>query len=324
MKARLTIGMLLLMTTAFAQTELEKLALELTGSCHTDREKVTNIFQWITDHISYRTPNNIKVIGKLTKRLAGELPEIDTSPLKPLSVRVAESVYQNRVAVCDGYARLFTTLCDYAHIPSEVIVGYARSNLNKPGSRFGVNHYWNAVYLDGGWHLLDATWASGYVLNTGEFEREYDARYFLADPADFIRDHFPDDPRWTLLPDAVMPDEFRQSPFKQKSFVKYRITSFLPARGVIEASLGEVISLELSTADPDNDQRISPDLLLDSAIYTHSISWVFLDPVEKPQPGANTFRYEYKVDSPDVQWLYLKYNNDLVLRYKLNIKKKKA
>ena len=87
----------------------------------------------------------------------------DNTPLKPLSERVAETVLQRKVAVCDGYARLFTTLCDYAGIRSAIIVGYARAGTNKPAKRFGINHYWNAVMIDGNWYLLDATWASGYL-----------------------------------------------------------------------------------------------------------------------------------------------------------------
>jgi Transglutaminase-like superfamily len=328
MRKLLTICLLFYTLVAFGQSDIETLAQQLTSSCKTEREKVTKIFRWITDNISYRIRSNrIPVIGAASLRFSQSEEEPDTSALKPLNERVAETVLKTRLAVCDGYSRLFSTLCDYAGIRSEIIVGYAKGNSNKPSPKFGVNHYWNAVFLDGRWQLLDATWASGYVSRQeDEFVRDYDDNYFLTDPAVFIRDHYPDDPRWTLLADATVPDEFRHSPFKQKSFLKYKITSFFPSKGVIEAVVGDIIQLELETADPERDKKISPDLLIDSSIFTQSASWIFLEPQKTDMislaPGK--YRYIYKVETSDVEWLYLKYNDDLVLRYKINVKKKKT
>jgi len=305
----------------------EILAKKITAGCVTDREKVTRIFRWITDNISYRVRSRSKniIIGSASQRFS-TVDDDNDAPLKPLNERVAESVLKKKEAVCDGYARLFTTLCDFSGIRSAIIIGYARSNTNKPMPKFGVNHTWNAVYLEGDWRLLDVTWARGYIARGGnEFVRDYDAQYFLTPPEKFIRDHYPDDLRWTLLSDAQVPEEFMGSPFKQKSFIKYRITSFSPATGVIEARVGDTIQLELATDDAERDQQISPDMSVDSAIFQHSDSWVFLKPVAMEQapvkPGK--YKYIYPIASADVKWLYLLYNNDMVLRYKLYVKNKK-
>ncbi len=328
MKCLLAICFILCIQPVFAQGEIETLARELTAPCNTDREKVSSIFRWITDNISYRTRSNkIPVIGAASRKLSQVEEEPDTAALKPLNERVAETVLGTRLAVCDGYARLFKTLCDYWGIRSDIILGYARSTQNKPAPKFGVNHYWNAVYLDGRWQLLDVTWASGYVTRQGyEFVRDYDETYFLTDPKIFIKDHYPDDLRWTLLTDSAVPDEFRHSPFKQKSFLKYRITSFYPAKGVIDAAVGDIIELELETADAERDKLISPDLLIDSSLFTQSPAWVFLEPLETNRRAGlpNKSSYLYKVESAGVEWLYLKYNSDLVLRYKINVRKKKT
>lgn len=302
----------------------EALAKWITAGCTSDRERVNRIFQWITGNISYRvkTGQNKAVTGTASLKYSnGEVD--DDKPLKPLNERVAEMVLKRKEAVCDGYARLFSTLCQYSGIRSEIIVGYARSNINKPLPKFRVNHTWNAVFLENEWHLLDVTWASGYISrNENEFVRDYDSRYFLTPPEDFIRDHYPDDPRWTLLPDAEVPEEFRNSPFKQKSFVKYSITSFSPAVGVIEATVGDTIYLELATADADRDKQISPDMSVDSTIFQHSDSWVFLKPVvaDKAPLLPRIYKYVYSIASADVKWLYLLYNDDMVLRYKLYVK----
>src|SRR5688572_2514855 len=87
------------------------LAQQLTAECTTDLQKVRSIFKWITDNIAYRT--NEPVSRRKKPRITEE--EIDdTTLLKPLDERVAETVLANKVAVCDGYARLFKTLCNYA------------------------------------------------------------------------------------------------------------------------------------------------------------------------------------------------------------------
>jgi len=292
------------------------LSKQLTATCKTELEKVTTIFKWITDNISYRTTYEY-VYKKNKSPKHQQAEEEDTSALKPLNERVAEDVLRLRKTVCNGYARLFTTLCDYAGIRSEVITGYAKINNNKP--RFGANHYWNAVMIDSAWYLLDATWASGYIFRN-EFVHEYDTRYFLTPPRTFVLDHYPDDPRWTLLNESPLPGEFYNSPFKQKSFIKYRITSYSPKTGVIEASVGDTLRLVLETADPQHDKDVVPDLLIDSAIFSHSASWVFLKP-EVTSEYSNRFNYTYTITSPDTEWLYLLYNDDLILRYKIKIKK---
>jgi hypothetical protein len=329
MKWLLSIAFPFLFSPVFPQENPEALAKQLIAPCKTGLEKVTAIFKWITENISYRIkPNNKMPVTSTfsSKKIINESDVIDDGPLKPLNERVAEEVLSRREAVCDGYARLFTTLCDYAGIRSEIIIGYAKSWTKKPSQRFGVNHYWNAVMIDGIWYLLDATWASGYLsVQRDEFIREYDEKYFLALPEIFIQDHYPDDARWTLLPDSKIPSEFYRSPFKQKSFIKYHFTSFYPAAGIIETFVGDTIRLSLETDSKESGRNISPDLLVDSAIFSYSPSWIFLRPdmPDKP-PLQNRYNYIFTVASPDVEWLYLLYNDDLVLRYKINVKKKKT
>jgi transglutaminase/protease-like cytokinesis protein 3 len=325
MKWLLGILLFLFIQPVFSQEDPAALSKKLTASCKTDLEKVTSIFKWITENISYDTRPRYKkaIIGSNSAKYTPEdLPE-DTGALKPLNERVAETVLQKKTAFCEGYARLLTTLCDYAGITSVLIPGYAKSNLNKPGPRFGVNHYWNAVLIDSAWHLLDVTWASGYLSWQGDvFVQEYDGHYFLTPPEEFIKDHYPDDLQWTLLPNSPMPKEFGNSPFRQKSFFKYKITSYYPSTGVIEAAVGDTIQVELQAANAQNDRQIIPDLLIDSTLFSRSPTWVFLKPMEPDSLSFNSNRlnYTYTVVSPDVEWLFILYNDDPVLRYRVHVK----
>jgi len=289
------------------------LSKELTSPYKTDVEKVRSIFRWITDNIEYRTRHS-RIMQRRNKSSYKE-PE-DTGELQPLDERVAETVLENRLAVCDGYARLFKTLCDYAGVESVVISGYARTEAGKRIQRFSSNHSWNAVRIDSSWKLLDVTWASGYITWQGDnFVRYYDEQYFLTSPDQFIHEHYPDDLHWTLMTDPPLMSEFRYSPFKQRSFTKYRITSYSPSQGVLDIAPGDTVNIELETANAAADRQISADPFLDTALYNTDIS-VLLTPTEF---ARNKMHYTYVANSPAIQWIYILYNRDLILRYRLRV-----
>lgn len=294
-------------------TSPAELAAELTGSLTTEEQKVKAIFYWITDNIAYRTRPTIA-------RRKKDIPAIDeindTAVLKPLDERVAETVLEDRVAVCDGYARLFKTLCSYSGVQAEVIHGYARTEASKRIQRFRPNHSWNAVMIDSVWHLLDVTWASGYITWHGnEFVRQLDPQYFLSTPAQFIREHYPDDLRWALMDDPPLMPEFRHSPFKQKSFSKYQITAYTPEKGVIEVLQGDTVIVELQTSDAEKDSRVSSDPFLDTAIYNTPTTALLV-----PSVINDRVSYAYIANSATVQWIYILYNDDIILRYRLKVK----
>ncbi len=335
MRMTLTIWLLLLTATVFSQdrhadfsyidrkvrsiqgTNPKMLAKELTASYQSDLEKVRSIFRWITENISYfrMTPPT----KRQKKRLAYQLPEPeDTLALQPLMDRVAEKVLKERKAICEGYARLFKSLCDHAGIRAEIITGYARSEPTIVESRFRSNHSWNAVNIEGRWYLLDVTWASGVTLfPTGEFLKYFDDYYFLTPPQKFIRHHYPDDLRWTLLEDLPLMSEFRHTPFKQRSFVKYHIVDYFPSTGVIEAAVGDTIRLALEIDPGERLWEIASDSLWDSIDLTNP-HLAYVKPLS-PVPG-NKFYYQFPVSSANIKWLHVMYNNDAVLRYRLKIK----
>jgi hypothetical protein len=295
----------------------------LTDSCQTQKEKVRSIFRWITEHISYYRMTPVK--GK--KRRSFEmypgddfsLP--DTGELKTVTERVALKMLRDRRGYCDGYARLFKSLCDHAGIESVIITGYARADMDRMEQKFRSNHAWNAVFIDSAWYLVDATWASGFIsISSGEFIKRYDNYYFLTPPEEFIRHHYPDDLRWTLLEKTPPLLEFRYTPFRVRSYVKYPITDFYPSRGIIEAEIGDTIHLELETEVPYRNMAIAPDSLWEPADLIMDPSYAYLKPTLMK---GNKASYSFSVNSETVEWLHLMYNDDAVLRYKLNVKKNK-
>lgn len=295
----------------------DSLARQLTATYTNDKDKVAAIFNWITDNISY----NVRPWRDRNKATGHVMDDpSDTCALKPLSERVAIDVLNRRIAFCDGYSRLFKTLCDYAGIRSEVITGYAAVN-GRSRTRFSSNHRWNAVFLDSTWQLLDATWASGYISFGDEFERRYNSYYYLTPPKDFIRDHYPEELQWTLLPEPPVLSEFRHSPFKTNAFVKNKISSYKPESGLIDASEGDTLHFEIVSVDEDKKLVIIDTPYIDSAVIAAALS-------DSLRPKAiingNTIAFTYIVTSPAVEWLNVVFNDEITLRYKLNVKKKET
>lgn len=296
------------------ESNIDTLAWKLTSPYKTDLEKVRAIFSWITQHISYNT--GIYNAGKKfihTKFFDDTLDNM--SVWRSGDEMTAMRVLYRRVAVCDGYAKLFKTLCDYSGVQSEVITGYAKCYMEST-NKFRTNHTWNAVMIDSTWYLLDVTWASGYINYANEFVQHLDESCFLTSPEQFILDHYPEDLRWTLLLSPPTLSEFRRAPFRYKSFVKYNITSYSPTNGIINAAIGDTVKIELQVHDHQKNKTISADPFFDSTTLISSPSSVFL----QPSLQGNKIVYSYVVQSNDVQWLHIVYNDDVILRYRLTVK----
>jgi hypothetical protein len=282
---------------------------EITNPGQTDKQKVTAIFRWITDNISY----NIRAAARNHGYIYEETDDDTARVLKPLNLRVAETVLKRRMAVCDGYARLFKTLCDHAGIPVKVITGYARTGWYRRQTKFGSNHSWNAVYIDSAWYLLDATWASGHTNYRGdEFIREYDNRYFLTDPWQFIQDHYPDDASWTLLKEPPTLNEFSQSPFRYMGFLKTGIRSYSPSRGVIEAAIGDSIRFEAESSIVYGLLEVVSGSQPEDTIWNDDAPVII---------GGRKKSFTYTVTASTGNWLYVICNGYVILRYRLNIRK---
>ena len=91
-------------------------------------------------------------------------------------------------------------------------------------------HAWNAVYVNGGWRLVDCTWGAGRVNpETKQFERHFNEHFFLTDPGELIYTHFPYDEaeknysRWQLLPEPITLEAFNTLPLLNSYFFKYSL-----------------------------------------------------------------------------------------------------
>ena len=114
----------------------------------------------------------------------------------------AASVFQNKKAVCAGYSNLFKSIATLMGLECVSISGYSKGYGSYEGERFTKsNHAWNAIKVNSTWHLIDATWGSGYgkTINGALVTvKAFDDYWFMTNPDAFIFSHYPEDPQWCL------------------------------------------------------------------------------------------------------------------------------
>ncbi|MDB5205572.1 MAG: hypothetical protein JWR72_647 [Flavisolibacter sp.] len=293
----------------------DSLAQLLTRNHTTELAKVRAIYSWITNHIAY----NMDIFRRNPGPYKYSPDPLDTSAVWPSGDEmIARKVLRKRVAVCDGYSRLFKVMCSYAGIEAEIVQGYGRVN-GGGDKKFRTNHTWNAVRIDSAWKLLDITWASGYTTYADDFVQKQNDFYFLTPPDQFITDHYPEELRWTLLANPPAPYELKKLPFRSKNFFKYGVNSYFPQSGIIEAAEGDTILFSVQLKDVARAKTTSADPFMDTLSYSQ---WPLSSFVKAGRENGNFVYYSY-VAEPAAEWINLLYNDDVIMRYRINVSIKK-
>jgi len=226
----------------FEDQKIKKLAKQLTHKATSDRQKVDSIFYWITDHIAYDMQTAKKPDYSRYPDFGISTNQDSATFYKKYNLAVVNMVLQNKKAICDGYSRLFKTLCDYAEVEAVVVIGAVK--LGFSAEKIDV-HAWNAVKINNKWHLLDVTWASGTGLGD-TFIKKRRLLYYLTPPAQLILNHFPEDRRWTLLDKKYTSQEFLESPG-----VSPAMTDFFPKKRLIKVKKNELIKITVHSQSID-------------------------------------------------------------------------
>lgn len=115
---------------------------EIISNEMSEYEKVLSIF----DYICYNTVYDDLIV---------EFP-IDAVPsFASYTCFFLEGVFNDGLAVCDGFSKAFSLLCNMEGIDAYRITGSAKGGL----------HAWNKVKVDGSWYVVDITWT---VVDTDE------------------------------------------------------------------------------------------------------------------------------------------------------------
>ncbi|KAF2140687.1 uncharacterized protein K452DRAFT_230065 [Aplosporella prunicola CBS 121167] len=174
---------------AIPSHDLGWLAHQLTDPFPSLTDKARAIFSWLHHNIDYNTrdffANNVK----------GSTPA---------------STIATGLAVCEGYAALFSALASQVGLESVVIgghgkgFGHATLSPGSPVPPFGCGHAWNAVRIDDGeWKLIDCCWGAGYIDGgSRSYTRAFKPAYFNMDNNEFGLKHFPENNRYFFRTDG--------------------------------------------------------------------------------------------------------------------------
>jgi hypothetical protein len=178
---------------------LESLVKFLVADARDDFHKAKILHDWVADNIAY----------DVDSYFSGG-PADSSGP----------GTLERRRAVCHGYAGLLEQMCGLAAIPCRRILGYGRGYAFSSGQGRTAgqqNHAWNAVHIEGRWHLVDVTWDAGHVEGRS-YRRQYATTYLFMEPREFIFTHLPSEPKWQLLATPLSDEQFDRLPYLRAAF----------------------------------------------------------------------------------------------------------
>lgn len=178
-----------------------------------EEKKAYVLMAWIVYHIDYDDYKS-DVITQSASWRRKNIPRVNTG-----------DVFETRAGVCQDIAALYQRMLGLAGIDSVVVTGYAGYGVTRRTMNDN-RHAWNAAKINGTWALIDPTWAmqgatkvfqnvntrsqharemkqrerNTTKTNKARKNRNVDDSWFMTDPKEMIKTHFPDDPKWQLLP----------------------------------------------------------------------------------------------------------------------------
>ncbi|KAL6721744.1 hypothetical protein ACLMJK_000849 [Lecanora helva] len=158
---------------------IDWLATQLTAPFESPTDKARCIFTWLHHNVEY------------------DVVSFFNNTVKPST---PAGVLQSGLAVCEGYAGLFTALATKAGLESVVVGGHGKgfgfTASLAPGAPMpseNSNHAWNAVKIDDGyWKTIDSCWGAGNISGAGQpYNKQFTPKMFTMSNDDFSLRHFP-------------------------------------------------------------------------------------------------------------------------------------
>lgn len=126
-------------------------------------DKTRAIYTWIASNIGYDIEKFYSGSKSYSFSYSSEAEKIAKE--KEIKDNLVKTTLKKRKGVCQDYSTLFKELCDLSDIECVIISGSSKTNLNDIGKEPTISdHAWNAVKLDGQWHLIDATWGQEMLI----------------------------------------------------------------------------------------------------------------------------------------------------------------
>ena len=115
-------------------------------------QKLKAIYEWLVLNVQYDND----ALDKTTGTSENPDPVLTSAQAKEYDSWYLEGVFNNKKAVCEGFAKALLVMSRIEGIPAVFVTGN--------------NHAWNKVYIDENWYAVDATHGNVEVSNPGKFE----------------------------------------------------------------------------------------------------------------------------------------------------------
>ncbi len=216
-------------------TSIEQLVQVIKANYYSPTQQVRAAYAWMIYHIDYDVPGFFN-----PKLYDAQWPATvqDSADRENLfREQVAKRVFKERKGVCEGYSKLFLTLCKKLGIEARPVVGFGKTEIRKSDSKFNTNHEWDLVKIDGTWHPVDVTWAAGFTdFGKKKFNREINHHYFFTDPGLLLVDHYPAKKTDALLAWVPSFGQFISRPMVYRDFWLLNPQNFNASNGIYKFS----------------------------------------------------------------------------------------
>ena len=185
----------------------------------------------------------------------------------------------------------------YVGLHCEIIHGFSKGVGYKPGSKFRdsrFRNHWTAVWIKDSWRFINCNWGARHVNQLEDQQATYkiDEFYFLTDPEDHIRQHFPDEPKWQLLKRPFTIEEFVKMPVVKSPFFKnglkfasrYESIVRASSRGYVEIKIVSPHLMDFTSKLEPKDKSVDSKELTNCCI-TRNVSNLVICSATLPRPG---------------------------------------
>ncbi len=216
--------------------EIHDLGYRIQNDFKTDKERVRAAFIWLTINMTYERVIEENLNQKVYISFKDERAK--HKQLRDIALNKIEKSFALRKGVCTDYSLMLNELCMQFGLPTKVIVGVSKTEINSNISENLIkNHTWNAVQIGGTWQLMDPTWASGFIdTRSKKFVRKHIEHFFFTAPEDFAKHHLPNNEEWQLLREPVSAKEFYSAPYYYPEFFGKGIALSSNTNGILKKS----------------------------------------------------------------------------------------
>jgi len=293
---------------------LPVLTHKLTASLSTEVEKFRAIYTWVSTNIENDYASYLKTSSK-RKKLAKDR-EAFLEWNDNFTPKVFEKLVKDKKTACTGYAYLIREMASLASLNCKIINGFGRTatlHLNKNSS---PNHSWNVIKLNDKWYVCDATWSAGKVFIEDDgprFESNYFDGYFLAEPALFLKNHYPIESDFLLMTSAPTFEEFLEGPVVYKEAFEHNIVPTAPKQMFLETTRNEKIVFVLMAPFNLKGKQIS--MVLDNGNSSKKI-------VPKITRNKTQITLNHSFERTGKYDVHIKLEESLIATYVIRVKRK--